>query len=127
MYNKETNTLPVFINYEKGEDIADSIKYEDRLISNDNLIAISKSRRHRDSSEIIRIENADRDNTKIQLFMRKNKDDAEAKEFYFLGMMHPTGQFEEMIMPKSGQSVVEIEYGLETPIKDDLYDYIVNG
>ena len=36
---KKTNTLPVFINYEKEEN---AINYQDHFISNSILIAISK-------------------------------------------------------------------------------------
>ncbi len=32
-YDAETNTFPVFINYEKGDDIADSIRYQDRFVT----------------------------------------------------------------------------------------------
>lgn len=35
----------MFINYDKQDDIADTIRYEDRFISPDILIAISKSGR----------------------------------------------------------------------------------
>ena len=44
-YDKKTKTYPVFINYDKQEDIADTIRYEDRFVSPDTLIAISKSGR----------------------------------------------------------------------------------
>jgi superfamily II DNA or RNA helicase/HKD family nuclease len=83
-YDIETKTLPVFINYEKAED---AIAYEDRFVSSSELIALSKHPRKITSSDAERIykkgiENAD---NKIYLFVRKNKDDKEAKEFYFLG------------------------------------------
>ena len=32
-FDKETKTYPVFINYNKAEDISDTIKYEDRFES----------------------------------------------------------------------------------------------
>lgn len=39
---RKTKTFPVFINYDKQEDISDTTKYEDHFISNNRLIAISK-------------------------------------------------------------------------------------
>ena len=49
MYNEKTNTFPVFINYDKAPDISDTIKYEDRFISDSELIGIRKrdERSHR--------------------------------------------------------------------------------
>ena len=44
-YDKKTKTFPVFINYDKQEDISDTTKYEDHFITNNRLIAISKSGR----------------------------------------------------------------------------------
>ena len=34
-YSKETKTLPIFINYDKDENIQESIKYEDRFVERD--------------------------------------------------------------------------------------------
>ena len=51
MYNEKTNTFPVFINYDKAPDISDTIKYEDRFVSDCELIGISKKRRTLASKE----------------------------------------------------------------------------
>ena len=125
-YDLKTNTFPVFINYHKDEEISDSIKYEDVFISRNILVAISKNKRNLSSADILNIKNAKNNNTKILLFVRKNKDDKEnSKEFYFLGEIASTGNFEEFLMP-SNDTAVKIEYLLETPVKEELYDYIVN-
>ncbi|MFA9377850.1 MAG: DUF3427 domain-containing protein [Lachnotalea sp.] len=91
-YNEETNTFPVFINYEKGEHINESIKYEDRFLTSKKLIALSKQPRTIKSPDIVKNYNADKTDTKIYLFIRKNKDDKESKEFYFMGEIHAIGQ-----------------------------------
>ena len=57
--------------------------------------------------------------------MRKNKDDKGGKEFYFLGEMHPTGKF-EAIKIKSGDNAVEIEYELNTPVHQDIYEFMLS-
>lgn len=125
-YDSKTNTFPVFINYQKDEKISDSIKYEDKFISRNILIAISKNKKNLSSPDIIKIKNAKSNNTKILLFVRKNKDDKEnSKEFYFLGEMASTGSFEEFLMP-TNDTAVKIEYLLKTPVKEELFDYIVN-
>lgn len=40
-YDQTTKTFPVFINYDKANDIQDTIKYEDHFINESQLIAIS--------------------------------------------------------------------------------------
>lgn len=126
-YDKATNTFPVFINYEKNEEVSETIKYEDRFLSESELIALSKSGRTFESDDVCRIRNASKSGMKIYLFVRKNKDDKESKEFYFLGEMHPTGNYEEIIMPNTSSSVVEIQYRLEEPVRADIYDYLTTG
>lgn len=125
-YDSETKTLPVFINYHKTED---AIAYEDRFLTNDRLIALSKHPRRVDSSDadhFYKRKEADKDN-KIYLFVRKNKDDKEAKEFYFLGEIFAQGEPNPIIMEKTKDNAFEIDYKLEVPIRDDIYDYIVSG
>ena len=126
-YDEKTNTFPVFINYEKGDDISATIRYHDRFLSPSRLIAISKQPRHIDSPEIVRLQRIDENHMRVFLFVRKNKDDAESKEFYFLGEMRPTGEYKEFVMAGTTKSAVEIGYALETPVPDELYDYLTSG
>lgn len=126
-YDEETNTFPVFINYEKDDDISDTTKYHDRFLSPSRLVAISKSRRRLDSKDIVRLRQADENGMRIFLFVRKNKDDKESKEFYYLGEMRPTGRFVPIVMVGTNTSAVEIEYDLLTPVADELYDYLTAG
>ena len=84
---------------------------------------MTKSNRTINSPEIDVIYNKER-NTKIYLFIRKNKDDRISNEFYFLGEMSSVGEPHQTTM-RTGQSVVEVEYSLEIPVREDLYDYIV--
>ena len=51
-YDKKTKTYPVFINYDKDENIQDTVKYEDHFESPDKLIAISKSNRTLQSEDV---------------------------------------------------------------------------
>lgn len=126
-YDKDTNTFPVFINYEKGEDISASINYQDRFLSSSELIAISKQKRNLKSPEILRLKSASITGMRTYLFVRKNKNDEESsKEFYFLGGMEPTGDFQEITMAETNARAVEIRYLLETPVKDELFDYLTS-
>ena len=62
----------------------------------------------------------------MELFVRKNKDDKISKEFYYLGKIYATGKAHEFVMPNTNKKAVEIQYVLETPVREDLYDYIVS-
>ncbi len=136
-YDSRTKSLPVFINYDKTDD---AIAYEDRFLAADRLIALSKHPRKitsGDADHFYKRTEDDREN-RIYLFLRKNKDDREAKEFYFLGEMHAEGEphpikmkfdtFDEngIVTRSRMDDAFEIDYRLEVPVRQDLYDYIVN-
>ncbi|MGF7145138.1 superfamily II DNA or RNA helicase [Anaerotaenia torta] len=123
-FDAKTKTLPVFINYDKAVDIQDTIKYEDRFITPNHLIAISKQSRTAQSEDVQRFLNARELGIKVELFVRKNKDDKISKEFYYLGRMNATGRVNEFMMANTDKSAVEIEWLLETPVREDLYEYI---
>ena len=126
-HDKRTNTFPVFINYEKDPSISITTMYEDRFVSDRELIAISKSNRTLSSPEIVNLKKAKRNGMRCFLFVRKNKEDKdEGTEFYFLGEMYPTGSFRQIVMQGTTTSAVEITYRLETPVKGDLYDYFLS-
>ena len=123
-FDEATNTFPVFINYEKDPDISITTKYEDRFVSDRRIIAISKSNRSLRSREIVRLAEAEENGVKCYLFVRKNTHDKDdGTEFYFLGRIHPTGAFEQIVMEGTNTTAVEIEYELDQPVRADLYDY----
>lgn len=126
-YDKTTNTLPVFINYDKSEEINDTIQYKDRFESADKLIAISKNGKTIESDDVQNFIKAKEKGIKIDLFVRKNKKDkTTAKEFYYLGRMNTTGKLKEIIMPNTNKKATEIEWALDTPVREDIYEYITN-
>ena len=126
-YDKKTRTFPIFINYDKQENISDTTKYEDHFISSDRLIAISKSGRSIDSEDVQNFLKAKERGIDVQLFVRKNKDDKISKEFYYFGRVVATGAVKQFVMPNTDKTAVEIEWRLETPVREDIYEYIVNN
>lgn len=128
-FDKKTKTFPVFINYEKGEDVVATSKYEDHFVQGfrDKLIAISKSGRSMESEDVQNFLKAEERGISVELFVRKNKDDKVSKEFYYLGRMKPTGNAKEFMMPNTTKSAVEIEWVLDELVREDIYDYIVNA
>ena len=126
-FDKKTKTFPVFINYDKSDEISDTTKYEDHFISDNLLEAISKNGRTINSEDVQNFLHARERGIDVQLFVRKNKDDKISKEFYYLGRMHATGKVKEFTMQGTDKTAVQIEWMLETPVREDLYEYIVNG
>ena len=41
--------------------------------------------------------------------------------------MTATGKTNEFIMANTDKTAVEIEWKLDTPVREDIYQYIVNG
>ena len=128
-YDKKTKTFPVFINYDKSDDISDTTKYEDHFVQGvrDRLIAISKSGRSLQSEDVQNFLKAKERGIQVELFVRKNKDDKISKEFYYLGHMTASGNTKEFTMANTKKSAVEIEWILDVPVREDIYEYIVNA
>ncbi len=127
-YDKETKTFPVFINYDKNEDISDTTKYEDHFINESQLIAISKSGRTIQSEDVQNFLYAKERGIDVHLFVRKNKNDEGSKEFYYLGRMYAgASKARQFVMPNTNKTAVEILWNLDTPVREDIYEYIMKG
>ena len=128
-FDKKTKTFPVFINYDKAENISDTTRYEDHFVPGfqDRLIAISKSGRSMQSEDVQNFLKAKERGIQVELFVRKNKDDKISKEFYYLGHMTASGNAKEFTMANTEKSAVEIEWILDVPVREDIYEYIVNA
>lgn len=126
-FDNKTKTFPVFINYDKAENISDTTKYEDHFVTNQQLVAISKSGRSLNSEDVQNFLKAEERGIDVQLFVRKNKDDKISKEFYYLGRMHASGNAKEFTMTNTEKTAVEIEWILDVPVREDIYEYIVNA
>ena len=124
-YDTYSQTYPIFINYVKGEEVGATTRYEDRFIDQSTLTAISKSRRNLNSDDVVNARNSKERGILMPLFVRKNKDDQTSKEFYFLGTIEHNGIANEFTMPGTDDvTAVEIGYKLNTPVENNLYEYI---
>ena len=105
-YEKTTHTLPVFINYIAPD--KKRVDYTNEFLSNTLITAYSKSNRKLDSSDAKHIYNANEEQNKLYLFVRKPSEDKETKEFYFLGEI--TAQGNPEFAPKY--------------VRADIFDYL---
>lgn len=127
-FDDYSRTYPIFINYDKAEDIADTINYADSFVDQQTLIAISKSKRKITSKDVQTAIHAKELGITMPLFVRKNKDDKTSKEFYFLGTISFNGNAREFIMPNTDNiTAVELGYSLDTPIDRSLFEYITEN
>lgn len=117
-YEKTTHTMPVFINYIAPD--KKRVDYTNEFLSNTLITAYSKSNRKLDSSDAKHIYNANEEQNKLYLFVRKPIEDKEAKEFYFLGEIIAQGNPE--FAPK--YNGFKILYKLDTPVRADIFDYL---
>ncbi len=123
MVSTDKSNCPIFINYHKADDIADSIKYEDRFISSSRLSWMSKSNRTLNSPEI-KLFQDNNQHCRILLFIKKHN--GEGGDFYYMGDMSPRpDSFEQTTI--SGKSVVKVEFDMHTEVRSDIYHYLLDN
>ena len=125
--DRETNTCPIFITYHKNDEISDTIKYEDELLNETTLKWFSKNKRTLESPDVKTILNSPTNGLDLRLFIIK--DDAEGGDFYYLGSLTLIpSSVEEMVrtLEKGDESIVTMQFKLDTPVSDPLYRYITN-
>ncbi|MGX7112574.1 DEAD/DEAH box helicase [Gemella cuniculi] len=119
-YDEYTKTLPVFINYDIDENSFNR-DYTHGFLPDNHFTSMSKPRRNLSSKEC---EYFYKDDTKIYLFMRKNKDDKDgARIFYFLGEMRTVDVPKLVHRERSGDTVIQFFYKILTPLREDMYEY----
>ena len=74
----------------------------------------------------VKTEKADYSATAIHLFVRRNKDDQEAKAFYYLGQMDLAAPLKKVELPGAHGSSKAFEalWTLRHPVRSDIYEYI---
>jgi superfamily II DNA or RNA helicase/HKD family nuclease len=116
---------PIFVTLQKGNEISESIKYEDKFINNKEFEWMSKSPRYINSNDVQTIL-GNNGNIRLPLFVQKNN--KEGLEFYYLGDIKPIQNSEQQETMKDDNQktlpVVKIIFKLETPVNDSLYNYL---
>ena len=84
-YKIKYDTCPIFVTYNKAEDISQTINYEDHFITKDTFNWMSRNNRKTSSPELEPLINYNGVNT--QLYIKKSND--EGIEFYYIGKLTP--------------------------------------
>jgi len=117
---------PVFVTYEKSDDIASSTKYKDYFIDNTRFNWMSKNKRYIKSPDVDAILHQTENNIQIELFIKK--DDNEGTDFYYIGNMKTDFDSKEQteIPNEKGQMlpVVNLQFDIEPPVPQNLYNYL---
>ena len=125
--SSDKSNCPIFVNYEKHEDISSTTKYKDKFLDNYTFQWMSKSNRTLNSPEIILMRN--NDELRLPLFIKKSND--EGQDFYYIGDVKPIKDSfvqESMSNDKGGSvSVVELRFSLVNPVEKSLYNYITEN
>jgi superfamily II DNA or RNA helicase/HKD family nuclease len=119
----ESKTLPIFVNYHKEDHIQSSIQYHDHFTSKEAMVWVSKSNRRLSSNEIQSIIK-NFPEYRVMLFVRKKASDD--KHFLYLGEVSLVDQPQEIVLKDGKSKAVEFMLNLNHPLRDDIYDYIVN-
>lgn len=121
-YRIKYDTCPMFVTYNKSNDISDSTKYEDRFVSPYMFNWMTRSRVDITSPEV----NAIKKKSTLKLLFIKKSDD-EGSEFYFMGevSLKPEQCIGTTINGKNGEklSIVQVFYDMKQPVEAKIYNY----
>ena len=122
-YKIKYDTCPIFVTYNKSEDISETINYEDHFINKETFNWMSRNNRKTSSPELEPLINYN--GVDIQLFIQKSND--EGIEFYYIGKLTPL-TYKQVYRNINGkdQPIVNFKFKIENEVTDELYSYFVN-
>ncbi len=122
-YRIKYGTCPIFVTYEKKDDISESTKYEDQFVDNTCFSWMTRSNVRMDSSETQELIHYKENNLHIYLFIKKS--DGEGADFYYCGRVTPWEWKETTIMDDRGNErpIMNFLLKLEHPVRNDIYEY----
>ena len=122
-YRIKYNTCPIFVTYEKKEDIASSTKYEDQFVNDQVFSWMTRSKVNMNSPETKELINYKENGLKIHLFIKKS--DGEGSDFYYMGKVTPYSWRETTILNDKGRQlpIMNFQMKLEHSVRSDIYEY----
>lgn len=126
-YSTKHDTSLIFIRYDKDDSLEASIKYGDEFLSPNVLRWYSTSNRTSSSKDVVPIINAEKNNTKIHIFVQKSKKDG--VDHYYLGEAVPDPQTiqdtEEVNDQGKKQPIVKMNLVMKESVDHGLYRYLL--
>ena len=123
-YRIKYGTCPIFVTYEKKEDISETTKYEDQFVDPNVFSWMTRSRVSEHSPESQEIIHAKENGLKIYLFIKKS--DGEGTDFYYMGKVTPERYVETTINDKNGNKlpIMNFQLKMQHTVRPDIYDYL---
>ena len=125
-YRIKHGTCPIFVTYEKKDDISETTKYEDQFVDPQVFSWMTRSRVSLESEESQKIIHYQENGLKIYLFIKKS--DGEGTDFYYMGRVSPIEFKETTIADKNGKllPIMNFKMQLEHAVRKDIYDYLTS-
>ncbi|MDR0880176.1 MAG: DEAD/DEAH box helicase [Clostridioides sp.] len=126
-YKVKENECPIFVTYNKKDDINDSTKYEDQFVDRCTFSWMTRNKRTIESKEVADILNSAQSGLKIHLFVKKT--DGEGKDFYYIGQADPIlDRVKETHIKNKDKNlpIVNIPLRLRNEVREDIYEYLIN-
>ncbi|MCZ8537599.1 DEAD/DEAH box helicase [Paenisporosarcina quisquiliarum] len=125
-YKIKHQTCPIFVTYHKHDEVESSVAYGDEFIDQNLFKWYTRSNRTLESQEVNKIINAQKNDTEIHFFVKK--DNGEGNDFYYLGevKLDPNSVAQEQMKDKNGKTlpVVTMNMQFEKPVNSNLYHYL---
>jgi len=123
-YRIKYGTCPIFVTYEKKDDISETTKYEDQFVDPQVFSWMTRSRVNLESTESQEIIHHEENGLKIYLFVKKS--DGEGTDFYYMGRVTPIDWKETTIADKNGKllPIMNFRMRLKHTVRNDIYDYL---
>ncbi|XME02110.1 DUF3427 domain-containing protein [Lachnospiraceae bacterium C1.1] len=123
-YRYKHGTCPIFVTYEKKEDISATTRYEDQFINDQLFSWMTRSRVSLESPESQSIIHSQENHEHIFLFIKKS--DGEGTDFYYMGEVRPIDYEETTISDANGAKlpIMNFKMKLDMPVRQDIYDYL---
>ena len=122
-YRIKHNTCPIFVTYEKKDDISESTKYEDQFVNQQTFSWMTRNGVAIDSRESQEIINSEQSGLKIVLFIKKS--DGEGTDFYYMGEVNPVDWRQTTIKNNRGRKlpIMNFLFKLKNSVREDIYEY----
>ncbi len=123
-YRYKYGTCPIFVTYNKQENISSSTKYPDHFINEQLFNWMTRSRVSLESKETQQIIHANENGEKIFLFVKKSDD--EGSDFYYMGEVNPVSWRQTTIKDDKNNElpIMNFQLKLKKPVREDLYEYL---
>ena len=122
-YRIKHGTCPIFVTYEKKDDISESTKYEDQFINQQTFSWMTRNGVAIDSRESQEIISSEESGLKIVLFIKKS--DGEGTDFYYMGEVNPVDWRQTTIKNNRGRKlpIMNFLFKLKNSVREDIYEY----